>query len=328
MKVRKTVVCMCVLLLLASGLCFAAGRQAAGPDPANYPTRTIRFIVNRGPGGGSDTMTRFVAASLERVLGCSTVVVNMDGGDGVVGKNAVFAAAPDGYTLMVTAPTEIAHAIVNGHGVRFNETGFTSIAGINVRGSILAVRRGSEIRNIDDLIRISRQRPGSVTVGIPGGGNMQQALDLMEALDVTLTVVNAGSGGNLFAQVLGGHIEMGLIGAQFYQRFIDEGLAVIAQTVEIREHGVPTVPTLVEMGYQMVADNRMFLGGPANMPDNVVRVLSDAMDKLFVDPEFIEGIRKMGETPKFMNRAELAAYHTRFYAEQIPRLRAARAAAN
>jgi tripartite-type tricarboxylate transporter receptor subunit TctC len=211
--------------------------------------------------------------------------------------------------------------------VNYNENGFTVIAGLNVRGSILALKKGSAIHSVNDLIRIAKEKPGSVTVGIPGGGNKQQAVDLMKTLGVELTIVNAGNGNDLFTQVLGGHIEMGLIGAQFYQRFIDEGCEIIAQTVEVREDGVKSVPTLSELGYRMVADNRMFLGGPAGLPDTVVQTLSDAVKKLFADPVFVDGMRKMGETPKYMDTAELAAYHAQYYKTEIPKLKAAKGAA-
>ena len=293
---------------------------AEGSAEKVYPSKDISIIVNRKAGGGSDTMARFLAAKLEPVLGVNCTVINKTGGDGVIGINELYNAKPDGYTLFVCAPIEIAYSIVNGTGVTYDTDSFSYFGSYNVRGSIVVAGKGSDFKTLDDLITYAKANPGRLTIGVPGGANIQMAKDFNEALGIDLEIINSGGGANLFPQLLGGHLDLGLIGAQFYDRLTDEGCAVLAQTVEKREYGKSNVPTLVELGYNCVADVRMFFGGSAELSDEVQQTLSEAMNTLFQDPKFEEDLRATGETPLFLKSEEFTEYINQYYEEMIPKL--------
>lgn len=308
----------CILLLTAVFMGMAPARGAA----AEYPAKTIQFIVNKGPGGGSDTVTRMYAAALEKVMGAKTVVVNKPGGDGVVGTNDVAKAAPDGYTLFVGEATEIAYGIVNGSGVKFSPESFVFIAGLNVRGSILGVRKGAPFEDFKGLVEYAKANPRKVTIGTPGGNQIAMVKDMMRAIGAELTVINAGNGNQLFTQVAGGHIDVAFIGAQFHDKFIDEGCNVVAQTVASRDDGVAVVPTVKELGYDFEFDVRMMIGGPAGLPDNVVEALKKATGEMYASGVLPEMLSKAGEKPKYVPYDELNRRLKVIFAEIMPQLRA------
>jgi tripartite-type tricarboxylate transporter receptor subunit TctC len=295
---------------------------AQGEGEKAYPSKNITVLVNRGAGGGSDVMARFLAAHLEPVLGVNCTVINKTGGDGVIGINELVKAKPDGYTLMVCAPIEIAYSIVNGTGVTYDTDDFSYFGSFNIRGSILATKKDSPFKTLDELIAYAKENPGKLTIGVPGGANIQIAKDFNEALGIDLTIINSSGGNNLFAQLLGGHIDLGLIGAQFHDSLVTEGSVVLAQTVEKREEGIADVPTLVELGYDCISDTRMFFGGSAELSDEVKQTLIAAMDTLFADETFEEELEATGETPKFMNSEDFTEYMEQYYAEMIPKFRA------
>ncbi len=308
-----------VLSLVLAGCCFATHALAA-----SYPSKTVQFIVNKGPGGGSDTVTRMYAACMEKIMNASTVVINRPGGDGVVGTNDVAKAAPDGYTLFVSAPGEVAHAIVNGANVQFDENSFTYIAGLNIRGSILAVSKDAPFTDFPGFVEYARANPRKVTIGTPGGTQIPDVMEMAKALGVELTVINGGNGNQLFTQVAGGHIDVAFIGAQFYPKFQDENCPVMAQTVAVREDGWSDVPTIKELGYDFEFDVRMFICGPANMPDDIVKALGDATAEMFQTNLLTDMLVKSGEKPKYQTYEELNAYLAKFYPATLARMRAFR----
>ncbi len=293
-----------MLLALAIVTCSPHFRAAAG----DYPSKPVQFIVNKGPGGGSDTVTRIYAACLEKVLNCKTVVINRPGGDGVVGTNDVAKAAPDGYTLFVTSPNEITYAMVNGSGVQFDTGSFAYVAGLNIRGSIMAVSKDAPFKTFAEFVEYARKNPRKVTIGTPGGTQIGNVMELAKAIGAELTIINAGNGNQLFTQVAGGHIDIAFIGAQFYPKFQDEKCPVMAQTVGVREDGWADVPTVKELGYDFEFDVRMFVYAPAGTPKEIIGTLSGATAKMFETGLITDMFKKAGETPKYLTPEQVSDY--------------------
>src|SRR4051812_7189986 len=82
------------VLIGATGALAAGGARAVG-----YPSETIRWVVPRAPGGGTDILARLLAPSLEKKLGVSILVDNRPDAAAVMGAAIVTKAKPDGYTF-------------------------------------------------------------------------------------------------------------------------------------------------------------------------------------------------------------------------------------
>src|SRR5262249_2284993 len=98
-------------LKLAMSATVSATAAAALPRGANaevYPSRPVRIITPFGSAGAPDVITRLLAQRLTERLGQPFVVENRPGGAaGQIGTEAAVRAAPDGYTLLVIAPSHV-----------------------------------------------------------------------------------------------------------------------------------------------------------------------------------------------------------------------------
>ena len=94
-------------MLRVLSICFAllSGTQAFAQD---WPSRAVHLVVPYAAGGGTDTVARVLAQKLSIELGQHFVVENKPGAGGMSGAPLVAKSAPDGYTLLVASPAEIA----------------------------------------------------------------------------------------------------------------------------------------------------------------------------------------------------------------------------
>ena len=97
--------------LLGNVVACALGLALALPSAhaQTWPDRPIKLIVPAPTGGGMDGLGRTLAEALPPLLKQPVVVENRAGANSVVGLAAVARAAPDGYTLLLTASFQTIH---------------------------------------------------------------------------------------------------------------------------------------------------------------------------------------------------------------------------
>jgi tripartite-type tricarboxylate transporter receptor subunit TctC len=160
------------LLALAAG-CIVAGLEPAVAQPdaaANYPERAIRIIVSVPAGGGVDTVTRLIAQRLQQRLGQPVVVENRAGAAGNIGAEVVANAAPDGYTLLATAPATL---VVNGalyKKLKYDPDAFEPVAVMTTSPNVLVVRPDLPLSSAQELIAFAKANPRKLTYASQGNG--------------------------------------------------------------------------------------------------------------------------------------------------------------
>ena len=174
-----------------------------------WPARPVRIIVPFAPGGGVDTVSRFLAQKLTEQLGSSFVVENRAGGGGLAGAELVAKAAPDGYTLLTSAPEFSINPGVKSRMPYDALKDFAFISQLTSGQFLLACHPSVPVKNVKDLIALAKAKPGRLNYGSSGTGSINH---LAGELFQSMTGIRwghvpfKGSGPNLIG-LMGGEID-------------------------------------------------------------------------------------------------------------------------
>lgn len=137
---------------------------------AAWPDRPVTLVVPFPPGGGTDIVGRLISKELSDRLGVSVVVENRPGAAGNIGARYVAKAKADGYTLLLgTTAQSISAAIYNNPGYDFVND-FESIVTVNEGPLVLFSRPNLDVSSIKDLVKMAKEKPGTITYASPGNG--------------------------------------------------------------------------------------------------------------------------------------------------------------
>jgi tripartite-type tricarboxylate transporter receptor subunit TctC len=271
---------------------FAAG-AIASPAIARAqerwsPERAITMIVAFAPGGGTDAAARTLARAMEKDLGQSVLIVNRAGAGGEIGWAELARARPDGYTIgfintpnIVTIPIE--------RRARYRLEDFTPIANIVDDPGGYWVLTANPIRNLADLVREARQRPGQISYGTTGVGSDDHlatlAFERMAGIQL-LHVPFAGSS-QVRNAILGNNIQLAAMNMAEGLNDMRSGiLRPLGQMAVERWAPAGEVPTFRELGYDLVQGSMRGVAAPAGMPLPVLNRIAQAVERALADEEF------------------------------------------
>jgi tripartite-type tricarboxylate transporter receptor subunit TctC len=295
-----------VLLLVASALC------AAGASAQPYPNHPIKLIVADSPGGAPDQLGRLVAQKLSDSLGQQVVVDNRAGAGGILGAEMAAKSAPDGYTLLLT--TTAIYAILP--NLRKNlpydpVKDFVPISRIATASNVLVVNNALPAKNIAELVKLAREKPGALNYASAGVGTPAhlagEMLNLLADINVVhvpykgaapaLTDVIAGNAQYIITSPIaaGAHMTGGRVRA-------------LATTGAERNPVLPTLPTIAETvpGYEITQTWGIVV--PAGTPPEVASRLNAEIVKVMSQSDVKEKVLATGATPAGDSQAAFEAY--------------------
>ena len=266
---------------------------AAQPAAAEYPDKPIRIMAPYAPGGNIDVTARIIADKLREVLGVTVLVENKAGASGMIGSDVVARAAPDGYTLLVSANSLVAVPAIYGNAPYDWRKAFTPISHIQRVPAVLIVTPSSPIKTMADFVALGRD--GKFAVADSGVGTTNHiALELIgEATGTKYTLVHYKGSGAATIDVIAGQVTAQVDQLNAAIGHVKAGkLRAIAVSSDKRVPQLPDVPTMKESGVKGLETFTFatFTGlfGPANMPPDVVNKLNAAMVKVLKDPAVVK----------------------------------------
>jgi tripartite-type tricarboxylate transporter receptor subunit TctC len=257
----------------ATSLTLVAGRASAWE-----PTRPITIVVGFAPGGGTDILARQLAASTQPFVPQPIVILNRPGAAGTLAAQEVARAAPDGSTLLMGGGSESVSVGAFRQLPYDIRRDFRAILRATSNPQIVIVSRESPIRTIADLVERAKASPGQVSYGSSGVGSLVHATTelLARRADIRLKHVPYQGGGPALQAVLAGQIDFLISAQDEVQGQLDaEAVRPLAVARAERVEVLSSVPTLKELGYDVVADNMKGLVGPAGLSNEIYAYLHD-----------------------------------------------------
>ena len=295
-----------VILLLASGVCFA-----------QYPNKPVTIVVGFEPGGGTDTTARIVQPALGEQLGQQIVVENRAGAGGNIAVDYVAKAAPDGYTMVLANVGALA---VNPHILKTPYDPLKELLPISLAAefaNVLVVQPNLGINTVADYVKLAKSKPGTITYassGIGGAGHLAGEL-LRGVAKIDIVHVPYKGGGPAMQGFLGGQVDSFFATPISSVSQIRAGKAVaVATTGSKRAALMPDVPTIAESGFAgYEALNWYGFLAPKGTPKEIIDRLSKEIVKALANPQVVSALHKTGTEPKSSSPEEFAAYIKREY---------------
>jgi tripartite-type tricarboxylate transporter receptor subunit TctC len=267
-------------------------------EAQNFPSRPITVIVPYPEGFALDYLPRAIEGKMERALGQSLIIENKPGELGNIGNSYVAKAAPDGYTLAMTAVNIGVFPYIYSKMAYNPLTDFAGVGQIAETPGVCIVNTASRFQTFGDLMREAKENPrrlkfGSASTGAPS----HLIVELIAKLnDVKFTHVPYTHAQYSSAAVLDNSVDFtcnGLVGMLPLIR--DGKVRALAVTSARRSRVLPEVPTVNEAGFGDVDENsRHILLAPARTPTPVLDVLSTALTSVLEDPAIQDDFIKHG----------------------------------
>lgn len=300
------------LQLLAAG-----AASLALPVLAQWPDKPIKIVVTFPAGGASDILARVMAEQLGKKLGQPVVVDNKPGAGGTIGGAQVAAAAPDGYTLMLSNTTPIALGPFALEKQPYDPVAaFTHIAYLGSAPLVLMASKESGIKTFADLEARARKE-GRLDFGSGGPGSVGHIHGelIRKITGANMVHVPYRGGAPMTTDLIANVIPVGIDVLTAFVPFFKSGqLVPIAVTSQARSPLTPEVPTVVEIGQpKLVLENFFGLSGPAKLPAAIVTRLNSACNEVMVMPEVQKKILELG----IVGKPESTARFESFVKDQV-----------
>ena len=299
--------------VLVAGLVFAACAGAA--QAQSFPARPVTLIVPWAAGGSTDIGMRALATATEKHLGQSIVVENRPGGSGTLGPGQMAATAkPDGYTLAQLPITVFRFPFMT--RTTFDPAkDFSYIIGVSGYTFGVVVKNDAPWKTFPELLAEAKANPGKINYGSPGPGTslhitMEQ---IAKRQGIKWTHVPYKGSAETSTAILGGHIHA-VADSSGWAQLVNMGqLRLLVTWGAGRTRNWPTVPTLKEVGIDMVSNSPFGIGGPKGIEPGVVKVLHDAFKKGMEEASYAEAMAKLDMEPFYLSSENYA----KFAVEQI-----------
>ena len=296
------------LLTTTFAMLLAGTASTAEAQGVWKPSSPVKIIVPFAPGGAADVLARMISPGLQQRLGQSFVVENKAGASGSIASDYVYAAPPDGSTLLFGVAD--AHSMYpHLYKTRFDATKFVPIAGLAKTAFVLMGREDLPAANLQELIALMKKQ--SLTYSSAGAGSAHHVLGSVfgtaAKVDNLVHVPYQGAAPALQA-VVAKQVDLMMvpvaIAGPYRSRLKAYGVTAVSRVDVMKD-----VPTLLEQGLPVTGESWLGLLAPPATPSAVTEAMASAVREIAAAPDFQKRVAELGMTPLSSTQAEFSKYY-------------------
>ena len=284
----------------------------------DWPSKPLRVIVGFAPGGVTDQVARAIQPRLAEGLGQPLIIDNRPGAGGTVAEALLARAAPDGYTIMLTADGVPANPHLVGKLSYDTFKDLTPVSLLVRIPLVLLVNASVPAKNVKEFVDYARSSAaGNISYASPGIGTSNHLyFEVFKDLaKIDMPHVPYKGGGPAMQDLLAGHVQAMFITSTLAVPQLASGkIRALAVTSEQRSPQMPNVPTFAESGYPDFHPQQWTgLFVPAGTPPAIVARIGAEFAKAIKSPDVLARLSDLGAEPVMSSQADFAALLHRDY---------------
>lgn len=263
-----------------------------------YPSRPVEIAVWAAAGGGTDTVNRLIAKTLEKEMGQPVIVSNRTGGGGAVAMNYVWQKPHDGYVMLGASEAMQNTAVMGYHPSLTKDWRWYMVGGAP---AVISVRPDSPYKTLDDLVKDAEAKPGKINItGCAIGCVFHlKTIGLGDATKTKLNYVPYAGSGPAMVALLSGDGDAVISSVSEQSEYIKGGkmrpLAMVeVAPYELAGHGtIPAVGAKYPDIGKMPARQWLGFAVPADTPKAVTDKIDAAFQKAMKDEEILSAAKRL-----------------------------------
>jgi tripartite-type tricarboxylate transporter receptor subunit TctC len=293
----------------ATALGGATWHTAAQSQAASWPSQPIKLMIAFPPGGPTDITMRVLAENASKVLGQPVVIENKPGAGGTLPAVQLQQSKPDGYTL-AQIPLGVFRLPytqkINWDPVK----DISYVIGVTGYAFGLVVPSDSAIKSWADFVAYAKANPGKLSYGSTGVLTSPHLTmeDISLRLGMELNHIPYKGSADLMQSILGGQIMAAADSTGFLPHVQSGKLRVLNTWGEKRLPKFPDVPTLKELGLNMVQASPYGIGAPKGMDPALVKRIHDAFQQAMEMPSHVDVLAKYDQQLMHMSPQEYSKF--------------------
>jgi tripartite-type tricarboxylate transporter receptor subunit TctC len=277
---------------------------------AQYPEKSVKFVVPFPPGGSFDGPARLLAARLSKLSGQPFVVETRSGAGGAVGAAEVSRAAPDGYTVLLSNGAMPVSSTLTKKPLFDSVTGFTHVATFGVLPFVVVVNPKLPFNTLQEFLEASRKEPGKYNFASAGIGSAAHlgAEQIKQTFGVNWVHVPYRGTGPALNDLLAGQVSVTVVGLSSAIGHIKAGtLKALAVTSGARMPQLPNVPTIAELKPNFTIETWIGVAMPPKAPAEAVTRMAALVEQAMKDNELRSQLNDLAVEPVFEGPAAATA---------------------
>lgn len=276
---RLRLTTMLAVLVLSAALASQAGA-------ASFPDRPITVYSPSAAGSASDVQARVLARGLTGILGQPVTVIDMDGGSGSVAEAQLQSRPADGYTLLFE-PSSLLTYTVGTKMIPFTPADFTGVAGVGGDAVCLVVRTDDpRFPSLPKFVEYAHAHPDTLTVAGYGTAGVFALtyVDLARTSKIQARYIPYNGGGPLMVALLGAHVDAVVTAPS--NVISNDKLHILAIASQATFAPLPSTPTFLSFGYEVVRPVQRGFFARAGLPAPVMQKLAEAIKTALQDAQW------------------------------------------